>query len=77
MFDREENFDTAEGESAENLVDPTQNETRPLVKQESDSFSYGGEGGGGDTGGYGYWERQRDPATGMIYYLNDKVGLRI
>ena len=37
----------------------------------SDNFSVGGEDG------EGYWERQCDPASGMAYYLNDKVGCLI
>ena len=37
----------------------------------SDNFSVGGEDG------EGYWERQCDPASGMAYYLNDKVGCSV
>lgn len=35
----------------------------------------GGDKAGGDEDGEGYWGRQIDPASGMAYYLNEKVTL--
>lgn len=40
-----------------------------------DEFSIGGDDTYG-SGGEGYWGKQRDPASGMAYYLNETVRLR-
>lgn len=64
---REESFGNTGGD------DPAQGiaERPALLRQysaQSDCFSVGGECDG-------FWGRQHDPASGMTYYLNEKVGL--
>lgn len=79
-FARGDSFDTVDEENSLNLArDSAAGEEgrsseggrmglRRHSSSGSDNFSVGGEDG------EGYWERQCDPASGMAYYLNDKVG---
>lgn len=76
LFEREESFGSIDRETSTNPTDNmAHNERRPLRQRlssvESGSFSFGGEDC--ETARYGYWGRQQDPASGMTYYLNDKV----
>lgn len=78
IFQREDSFESLDRETSTNPTDTTaHNESRPLLQRlssvESGSFSFGGEDG--ETTRDGYWGRQQDPASGMTYYLNDKVEL--
>lgn len=77
-FARGDSFDTVDEETSLNLA-AVGDEARSAEggagmglrrpsSSGSDNFSVGGEDG------EGYWERQCDPASGMAYYLNDKVG---
>lgn len=82
-FARGDSFDTVDEESSVNLArDSATGEggrsseggrmaLRRQSSSGSDKFSVGGEDE------EGYWERQCDPASGMAYYLNDKVGCSV
>lgn len=82
VFCRDDSFtsngggDSPEGGGATAAAVGGENGSRPTLRQassSSDSFSFGGEVGGGDADGEGYWGKQRDPASGMTYYLNERV----
>lgn len=79
-FVREDSFDTVDEESGEKVARASAHPGESFAadggrgvqwgrqsSHMSDTFEVGGEDG------EGYWERQGDPASGMAYYLNDKV----